>query len=329
MLRLARLDTLVAEIVSRIVAEALAESDLVYWSHGQDRTFDRIYATTSVLYSLCQLGVGHDLPLIRNAINYLKEVTEPSIQGRAGVIFLMLIGELPVSSMERFLEDIAEAQLTSADHRRESGSFLLPQGPVASEKGLTNWSNIHRDGASFHACHIADALLHMPSRFASSRSQAEPILSGIREFLTRSFIENEGWLLDLRGEVTPLTLYSYALCPALRIPLPANWRGVSTECNQLAAASTENVLKRFFGIMNATYAARSLEDSEFSLKASEFVSSQLATLPTQDQINSLGVVDLAGFLRSIAYGVDYLDRLFMASMSVRATNTIYGWNREG
>jgi hypothetical protein len=323
-----RLEELIAKLVSKILEQTRVESGRVYWSHGQDRRFDQVYATTSALYSLCQLGVSHDLPVLRRAIDGLKEIVTPSAEDRAGVIFLTIIGEVSRETLMAFLGNLAEMQLTNETNRRESGSFLLPQGPAPGDKGPANWANLHRDGASFHACHIADALLHIPSDFPECRSAAEPILNGIRSYLTRSFSENEGWLLDLKGETTPLTLYAYALCPALRMPLPANWRDVSAECNRIAVEGTFNVLKRFFGVMNATYAASSLNDSEFDGEAARFVSSQLAALPTHDEIDCLSLVDLAGFLRSIAYGVDWLDRRFMAPVSVRATETITAWDEE-
>ena len=158
---------------------------------------------------------------------------------------------------------------------------------------------------------------------------AEPILNGIKSYLVRSFSENEGWLLDLKSEATPLTLYAYALCPHLRLPLPKNWREVSAECNRMASAGNHNVLKRFFGVMNASYAAQSLQDSEFGREASAFISSQLAALPTREEIDSLGVVDLAAFIRSVAYGVNWLDRRLMPTVSVRATDAVRAWNGEG
>jgi hypothetical protein len=324
------LEALVSRRVADIAGRACSEPGRVYWPHGQDRRFDRIYATTSVLYSLCQLGVPHDLPLIRRAIDGLIADVGPTIEDRAGVIFLTMIGEVPHDVLLGFLRELARVQHTSETNRRASGSFLLPQGPVTGAGGrMENWNNIHRDGASFHACHIADALLHIPEDFTECRAVAEPMLDGIRAYLTRSFVENDGWLLDLEGEVTPLTLYGYALCRPLGIQLPKDWRTVSEQCHELATAGTHSILKRFFGVMNAAYAARSVADHEFDQQASGFISSQLAVLPTSGDLDSLGVVDLAAFLRSIAYGVAWLDHRFMPALTIPATVAVSNWTGEG
>ncbi len=229
----------------------------------------------------------------------------------------MLIDELPSEVLMAFLRNLALVQLTDTDDRALKGSFLLPQGPSpdpGSPPDIWTSGQLHFDGASFHACHIADALLHIPSQLADCRAEAEPILRGIREFLIRSFADNEGWLVDLNAARTPITLYAYALCPALHIPLPITWREVTAECNRLASSSSRSVLKRFFGVMNAAYAGHSLDDADFSLMASEFVARQLATLPTDEDVDHMAVRDVAGLLRSLLYGVDWLDEKFASSM---------------
>jgi hypothetical protein len=223
-----------SKLIRRLVSDVRGEGDILFWSHEQDRKFDRIYATTSVLYSVCQLGVDHNNPLVSKAIAYLKQATTPSIDDRAGSIYLMLVGQLSPEALNEFLRNVAAQQIRS-ESSGNYGSFLLEQGPTQSGANRAHWPRPHRDGASFHACHIADALLHIPSWMPACREQAEPILSGIREFMVSSFAKNDGWLHNREDEKTSLTLYSYALCPALHIPLPRNCKEVGEECNRIAA----------------------------------------------------------------------------------------------
>ncbi len=62
----------------------------------------------------------------------------------------------------RFLDTLARHQINDADSDF-AGSFLLAPRSVGGGTGReARWSTapLHTDGASFHACHIADVLLH-------------------------------------------------------------------------------------------------------------------------------------------------------------------------
>lgn len=321
------LTKVVSKIVSRIVGSAQQSPEGAYWTHYQERRFDRIYATSSMLTALCQLGADRRHPLIDQAISYLKRTSPESIDDRAATIFLLLIDELPNHSLSNFLRTLSSHQFVNHSDPAIEGSFLLPQGPsdVANDTG-SHWSpRYHSDGASFHACHIADALLHISGSLSDYRVQAEPILTRIREFLIRSFTTHEGWLVDLNGRSTPLTLFCYALCPALHIPLPRDWRTIGAECMRLSSLRTDRTLSRFFGIMNAANAAGSIVDSDFTDTASDFVRAQLVNLPSDRDLDQLQRPDLAGLLRSVAYGVNLLDTRFGSAMTVATNEALDSW----
>ena len=321
----APLTRLVSDLLDRVVGSARISAEGIYWSKPPDRRFDRIYATSSVLTALCQMGADPSSALIDRSVNYLRHSSAASIDDRAATIFLLLIDDLPDESALEFLSTLAERQRLNSDPAT-LGSFLLSQGPEAE----AHWDRSHADGWSFHACHIADTLLHLPSHLAECRSKAEPILNSIRDFMIRSYTDHDGWLVDLRGRRTPLTLFSYALCPSLSIPLPVEWRTISAECMKISSSQLSGrVLTRFFGVMNAAYAARSIRDDDFTRRATEFVRRQLQRLPTAADLDQLQAPDIAGLLRSVAYGIDLIDGRLWSSIRVATMEALDSWNEQG
>lgn len=311
-------------LIRRIIESVYVSPEGAYWTTATDSRFDRIYATSSVLTALCQLGGIRTSPLLENAIGYLKHSEASSIDDRAATIFLLLTDDLPSESVLEFLNMLAERQRLNTDPNTR-GSFLLSQGPEAE----THWGRHHTDGWSFHACHISDALLHIPSHLAECRARAEPILSGIREFMIRSYTDHDGWLVDVAGRRTPLTLFSYALCLGLGIPLPREWRSIGAECMSISSQLSGRVLTRFFGVMNAAYAAQSIRDDDFTATAVDFVRRQLNSLPDAAELDRLRPHDLAGLLRSVAYGTDLIDRGLWSSIRTATMNTLDGWDSQG
>src|SRR5215831_8341056 len=320
----APLAKLTSELVRRIIRSASASADGVYWTTSADRRFDRVYATSSVLTALCQLGANRTSSLIEQSIDYLRHSEASSIDDRAATIFLLLIDDLPSESVLRFLTTLAERQRLNSDPST-LGSFLLSQGPEAE----AHWGNHHTDGWSFHACHISDVLLHTPSHLVDCRIEAEPILNGIRDFIIRCYTAHDGWLVDLHGRRTPLTLFSYALCPGLGIPLPSEWRSIGAECMHISSQLTGRILIRFFGVMNAAYAARSIQDDTFTRTAIEFVRRQFQSLPPVSDLERLQSHDLAGLLRSVAYGVDLIDRRLSSSIRSATLEVLDSWDDQG
>jgi len=321
----APLTRFVSDLLDRVVRSAHIGAEGVYWSRPPDRRFERIYATSSILTALCQLGADPSSALIERSVNYLRHSRAASIDDRAATIFLLLTDDLPGESALEFLGTLAERQRLNTDPAT-LGSFLLSQGPEAE----VHWDNTHADGWSFHTCHISDALLHLPGHLAECRSKAEPILNGIRDFMIRSYTAHDGWLVDLHGRRTPLTLFSYALCPGLRIPLPIEWRNISAECMNIASSQASGrILTRFFGVMNAAYAARSIRDDDFTGRATVFVRNQLQSLPTATDLDRLQAPDIAGLLRSVAYGVDLIDSRLWSSIRLATMETLDSWNEQG
>lgn len=321
----APLDNLVADLTRRILSSARQDQNRIYWTIRDDRYFDRVYATASVLTAIKQTCGPVDSGLLSSAVAFLQETEAGSIDDRAATIFLLTQGQLDESQARSFIDLLASRQISDSDPA-EKGAFLFQQGP---EKKFEHWPQSHRDGASFHACHVADALLHIPGNLKSCRARAEPILEGIRSFLIQSYTTYEGWLVSGERKRSPLTLFSYALCPALRIPLPRQWRETAQECMRMSSRDSGISLVRFFGILNAAYSAWSIDDERYTSLAVQFVREQLQRLPSASQLDELTVPDLAALLRSIAYGVNLIDRRFDPIIRMSVAENVRHWNHEG
>ena len=89
------------------------------------------------------------------------------------------------------------------------------------------------------------------------------------------------------------------------------------------------MLTRFFGVMNAAYAARSIRDDDFTGTATEFVRRQLQSLPTATDLDQLQGPDIAGLLRSVAYGIDLIDSRLWSSIRVATIEAMNSWNEQG
>ena len=220
-----RLDEVVQRGVRWLAARASSDAGTAWWTTGDDRRFDRLYATSTVAVTLGHLGVRADGPLLGPAIDFLASADPADLDDRAGPMGLLSLGRLDPDGTAALLGALAERQIPEGPHR---GSFALVQGPAARDQD-GNWTpgRMHDDGASFHACHVADLLLHIPEDQPDNRRLAAPLLDGIRSFLRRMLADNGGKLLDHQGRLTQRTLYGYALCPMLSLPLPVAWREVA------------------------------------------------------------------------------------------------------
>jgi hypothetical protein len=322
--------TRIAEVVSdsvRLVGEqARTEDDNVYWTHREDRYFDRLYATASVLMSLRMLGIPANCELIRRATNYLR-CSAPSIDNRAATMFLLITDQLPEADLVEFLDRLAEHQAPSGDSAI-AGSFLLPQGPSPAE-ARPNWSEspLHADGASFHACHIADVLLHISADRAVARSRAEPVLAGIRRYLVRALNQHDGWLVDMAGRRAPITLFAYAVCPALSIPLPANWRQVAAEVFSMFPAGQYGQLTRYFAVMNAWYVYAVTQDVEFGAEARQFAVEFLSKLPSLGSGEGWTARDLAALQHALTCAARMADPRLVRFIDSAAVAAIGGVER--
>lgn len=307
----------------------------VYWPYGEDRRFDRLYSTASVVTALSQLGLPDNSNLLARGITYLKAANHADLSDRAASTYLLVSGRIADSDALRFVRALRSAQIKDKE-TDACGSFLLSQGEeggsLAPESGRTNWtpSKVHSDGASFHACHVADTLLHLPPAHSQSRQAAREVLDGIRYFLTRELSRHEGWLVDLQGRRTPLTVYGLALCNALAVPLPSNWRSIVAETFDLLSTGSYGLVTRCFGILNATYLGRSISDEEYMAAAKAFVGKSLDHLLEMSDLSLLEARDIAAVLRAIVSGFVMFDHRLASVVCSAAVDCVaeYNFTRE-
>ncbi|GAA1813940.1 TIR domain-containing protein [Planosporangium flavigriseum] len=324
------LDRVFRKTVRRLADLARRDGDARYWTQGEDRRFDRLYATASVATALAQLGLAHDAPPLREAVAFLRSTDPSSIDDRAATIFLLITNKLDADGCLRFVEAIAQHQVQDPESALH-GSFLLPQGPAPDRRadGRPLWTTapVHAGGASFHACHLADVLLHLPPHAAQARRAAEPVLAGIREFLIRSLDRNRGWLVDLQGNPTPQTLYAFALCSALAIPFPANWRTVTEKSFEMLTAGAFGMVTRCFGVMNAWYIYATRKDEAFRADAAQFAQGEAGALARHLDATALGALDIAAVQRALDCTVRLTDHRLsrFVAPAVRAAASKVDW----
>lgn len=286
---------------------ALQNTDLSYWTHGSDTLFDRIYATASVLTFLLQLGFDRSHPIITDSLAFLRSQKDLSLDNRANILFQLAFHFIDEESILLFLEELRCKQEKSPNSPIY-GSFLLPQGVTSSAQvSIENWQQYryHKDGASFHACHIADYLLHLQADYTKARFEAAQILDGIKHYIWKNLKNNSGFLLDLNSEPTAITLYAYALAPALHLALPYNWRECVKQCIVMLEKET-NLLARCFGIMNLAYLSRTNDDPEIKNLATGFVNNELRNLWEKKELFATNARDLSIWGRSFIYGYRFL-----------------------
>ena len=280
-----------------------------WWTTEADRRFDRLYATSTVAVTLGHLGVGTEGPLLGPAVEYLRHSDASDLGERAGPMGLLSLGLLDAVATASLIDALAARQVSMGS---SAGSFVLLQGPTVDRRDR-NWlaDKPHTDGANFHACHIADLLLHIPADQPDNRRRAAPVLEGIRGFLHRTLAANDGMLRDQEGRPTQRTLYGYALCPMLSLPLPPNWLEVARTVLENVAADPGPTLTRCFAMMNCAYLGAQSPDPAFPQMASEWVTEELsqvcALVEDPDPVRS------ALALRAVAYGVELIDTRFGGS----------------
>lgn len=295
---------LVCSILSTLERQARSDGSLVYWTDDRDRRFDRIHVTSSVATALAQVGVPPNYWLRAGADAYLGESRADSIDDRAATIYRLFSGQLTADQSLAFVSALAEVQVS--DPASELfGSFLLPQGESASiAKQRWTASPLHSDGASFHACHLADALLHLQGDHAEARTVATTILAGIREHLVRQLRRNEGWLHDIFGKRTPLTLYGFALCRPLAIPLPPNWQKVVGEVMTILDSASR--ILQCFGLINLAYLHSTARNESVLDGTRKYAIERLSSLATASAAED-SPHESAAALRVLVSGLRLLD----------------------
>lgn len=313
------IDDFTEAVISQMAARVVLNDGQSYWTTAEDRQFDRLYITSSVCVALLHAGISVSHRAVEASTAYLSDSDPSSVDDRAASIFLLTSGQLDAAGALAFVRMVSGVQ-NSDDNSTYHGSFLLPQGPSQHAAPRSNWSNNnHADGASFHACHLADALLHIPVQFSEARAEAVPILHEIRAFLVRSFVAHDGWLVSLTGERTPLTTFSYALAPRMAIPLPKKWRENAYTIMNLLQTDRYGPITRCFGVMNASYLHSTTLDTSLLDRAREFAQWFLDRLPGEIELRSWSTVDLAALLRAVVYGVAIIDPDGVTRLAVSTT----------
>jgi hypothetical protein len=317
-------DTVVGSLLG-LHEQRREEAGSVFWTHGEDRRFDRLYATASVATALLQLGIPLDGDLIAGPMLYLQGSDPADINARAATVFRLLAHELNDVESLRFVRTLAGNQIKDADSPF-SGSFLLAQGdsrPRSMPKEIWSPSPVHAGGASFHACHIADVLLHIPPEHTEARKAAMPVLEGIRGFLIRTLRAHDGWLVDLEGMRTPQTLYGLALCRPLSIPLPRDWPDIGAKALALLRDGEHGLATRCFGAMNAAYLLRSGRSEAFAAAAESYARFVLASLEKGSEVRLFPPRDIALVLRCVLSALDVVNQSLGSVICRHAVTTAW------
>ena len=274
-----------------------------YWTLGSDTEFDRLYATSSVLTFLLQLGLDRDHPLIERSLVFLRNHDEVSLDNRSNIFFQIAFHLIEEDKVMLFLD------LLKSEQRRDQsspiyGSFLFPQEDTSDKQlFIDTWQQYkyHKDGASFHACHIADYLLHLQSDFKNAKVDAAQIIDGIKHYMWNSFKKNSGFLLNRNFEPTTMTLYAYALAPALHLALPHDWKDCVKKCIDMLKEES-NLLARCFGILNLAYLSNTNNSVEVKKLAVDYISYEMKFLWDKRNLFSDNARDLSIWGRSFIYG---------------------------
>ncbi len=186
--------------------------------------FDKLYATTSVLYFLLQLGVPVLHPIVTTPLKFLDSVKEMSIDTRAKWFFDIMTHRISEINTVAFLDLLRKSQFSSQGYPDSAISFLFAQEDSTSKD--PNWLKRHKYGTYSHALHIADVLLHLDTR-TMRKEDCTYLLTGIREFIMCVLSNSNGLIPSQnRGINKQLTLWSYALAKPLGYTLPDTWQEV-------------------------------------------------------------------------------------------------------
>lgn len=297
-----------------------------YWTYSSDRIFDRVYATTSSLTFLFQLGMTDNDLIVKNALEFLDQFSQITLENRASIFFKIAFHRIEESKIIEFLKMLQTYQYTEKSSPMY-GSFLLPQGDdIISNRNTNNWQQqrYHNDGATFHACHIADNLLHIQSNYIDARREAKLILDGIRNYLFNSFKNHSGFLLNYQFQPSNMTLFGYALSKPLHIALPKNWLDCVNYCVKKLNEES-NMMTRCLGVMNLYYLCRMNNTVELREMSYEHVSKELEFLWTQRDLFSSNARDVSILGRCFLYGYRLLN--YDAGAYILNAVRNYKWER--
>jgi hypothetical protein len=287
-------------IIDRLGAMQTAEG---IWTLGEDREFDRVYATSAAVLCLLQFGFPEHHPSVEPALAFL-DAQPATLDARAAHLLNLALARGDERIQHDFIAQLSAGQIS--DQRSPArGSWILPQGPGASAaRPGDHWTGVtHSQGAAFHACQVAGALLNATP---SLRRAAKSVVSNVTGYLTRQLAENGGFLLDDRGSPSYVTLMAHALAPRLGMALPYIWRhNVRTILREMRDDS--RLLARCFTVLNAQMISANLVDDAARELAIEHALAELPALwEARDSMLS-NPRDVAVLGRAILYGWRAID----------------------
>ena len=204
------------------LSSRLDNKENIWVDKGDEDTFGKIYTNTSVLYFWLQLGFDLNHEICRRAVSYIDNVSEIAIDNRAKFYFDIQTDRITKNNALKFLQLLDSHQIKSP--RRNSGGFVPFRQGSRGTVDSPNKIPTHYGGFTFHACLIADVLLHLNTSSQSLLNEATKILNRIRFFLIKMNEENNGFLVDGNFEKSPqFTTWFYALSKGLILELPQNW----------------------------------------------------------------------------------------------------------
>ena len=274
------------------------------WTHGEDRAFDRVYATSAVLTCLSQYGLSAEHPWMTAGMAFLDGL-DPSLDNRAAHLFSLAADRGDDATHLAFLALLRASQVKDSSSPIR-GSWLLPQGPGASPSPPpSHWMPPgHSQGAAFHACHIANVLHDVSS--PALRGVSHEILLGITEYLSSNFTGESGVLRDAQGRPSYLTLLAYALAPDLGIALPGVWRANTAEMLRGLRADSR-LLARCFTLLNVHMLATTIDDEALLDLALEHVMAEIPVIWANRGALLGDARDVAAFGRAMLYGWRTID----------------------
>lgn len=271
------------------------------WDYLDNTEFQVLYATSSAVMFLLQTGIPADSDQLRPSLALLQSLVKPHVDTRAAFSALIPARMAPDELITAFLTHLRGHQFSSGPLQ---GSFLLEQGPsTARETDHWQTDNKHRDGASFHACHLSDLLLHIPADAPTARREAVSILEGIRGYMERN-LRDTGYLTDKNWKPSPITLFAFALLPRLALDLPQNWLAVTNDI--LTAVPGKAPIMQAFAVMNVKYMSDWIDDTHFRALAGTYIHNALPRLNLAARDANVSIPDLAAFGRANIYGTSFL-----------------------
>ena len=152
-----------------------------------------------------QLGLDTEDEIIDSPLKYLDSIKEISIDNRAKWFFEIQTNRISQTNCLKFLELVEALQIK--EDVPSKGAFLFSQGSTNER----NWQTYHPGGFSFHACHVADVLLHLSSTNEVARNKAKLILKGIALFLKKYF-RTKQWFFSRHESENKFTIDHLVLC---------------------------------------------------------------------------------------------------------------------